>query len=161
MDNETTIPALPAVVSVNPSALLIVEQDGVTSQATVSQIRAGSILTTDEFSVEISIEDPTNTGGTPLRLVNNNRTIGDILGVDYEMVSGSCTITFSIADQGGGSATNISSLVSLSVSTTVASAAATANNTMQKTGSSDRQLLLTIASASGDGPLQITLRYTR
>jgi hypothetical protein len=91
-------------------------------------------------------------------VVDLNRQFGTVVGADARMVAGSCTATWQIADDNGASPTNITGMASLAVTTARRSDTASAANTLLKTGTADRQLLLVLASVSGAGPLLVGLR---
>jgi hypothetical protein len=155
---QKTVGALTVASSAADSDQLPLWRGGVLQSVTAAILRLPCILKADEFGFEYPIISPAN--GT-LRIVNNNRNIGTIVGVDMQMGAGSCTATWQIADQGAASPTNITDMASLSVTTTLLESTASAANVMQKTGSTDRMLLLVLASVVGAGPLYITFRYTR
>lgn len=155
---QKTPGAFPVASSIADSDQLLVWQGGVLKTVTRAIVLSSAILKADEFAFEYPVSSPAS--GT-IVVVNNNRSIGTIVGADMQMASGSCTATWQIADQGGANATDIDDLAALSITTALTEAAATGANTMLKSGSADRQLLLVLASVVGTGPLYITVRYTR
>jgi hypothetical protein len=156
MSNEVTFPELNPASALADADIFAVLQGGVVKGATLAQVLAKAVLEDDELSATFTFSSLA--AGTEI-LVLNNRRIGTIVGADLRMTSGSCTVTFQIADQDGSNATNITGLASLSVTTTLLESTATAANTMLKTGTADRQLQIVIASPSGTGKLLIQPRY--
>lgn len=155
---QKTPGALTVASSAADSDQTLLWQGSVLKTITRALLIAPAMLKADELGFEYPITSPAS--GT-LVVVNNNRNIGTILGVDMQMAAGSCTATWQIADQDGSNATNITSLAALSITTALTEAAATAANTMLKAGSTDRRLQLVLASVIGAGPLYIGMRYTR
>lgn len=155
---QKTVAALAVASSATDSDQLPLWQSGILKSITRALLIAPAILKADELGFEYPITSPAS--GT-IVVVNNNRNIGTILGVDLQMAAGSCTATWQIADQDGSNATNITGLASLSITTALTEAAATAANTMLKSGSSDRRLQLVLAFVIGAGPLYNSVRYTR
>jgi hypothetical protein len=156
MSNEVTIASLGTASALADADLFPVSQGGVVKGATLAQVLAKAVLEADELSATWAFSSLA--AGTKV-LVLNNRRIGTIVGADLRMTSGSCTVSFQIADQDGSNATDITDLASLSATTTLLEAAASAANIMAKTGTSDRQLQMVIASPSGTGELLVSMRY--
>lgn len=152
---QKQIQALPAASSVADSDIGPIQQGGTTRHATYTQVREPLRRKDEEVTASIKIDTPTN--GT-VEIIDFNRQFGTVVGADAKMKVGSCTVTWQIANDDGTGATNITSMASLSVTTTRRSDTASAANTLLKTGSVDRQLLLVLASVSGAGPLLIGLR---
>ena len=152
------IPALPVASALNDADLVVISQAGIAKSATGALVRTGAVLGATELGFDYPVTAPTN--GT-VTVVFNNRNLGTILGVDMQMVAGSCTATWRIADQGGANPVTITGLASLAVTTALREDTASALNVMLKTGAADRQLLLLLASVTGAGPLLTAVRYTR
>lgn len=155
---QKTVGALTVASSAADSDQVPLWQGGILKSATRAALIAPAILKADELGFEYPISSPAS--GTII-VVNNNRNIGTVVGADMQMGAGSCTATWRIADQGGANATNITGMASLSITTALTEATASAANVMLKSASSDRQLQLVLASVVGAGPLYISFRYTR
>lgn len=155
---QKTVGGLTVASSASDSDQLPLWQSNVLKSITRSLLIAPTILKADELGFEYPITSPAN--GT-LVVVNNNRNIGTIVGVDMQMAAGSCLAAWQIADQGGANATDIPGLDEISVSTVLNEATASGTNTMLKSGTADRQLLLVLSLVAGAGPLYIGVRYTR
>ena len=153
-----TIDQLPVASTLSGSDKFVIAQSGVMKSASETVAFDGLLPTNSVFAFEQTYNSPAS--GTTV-VVFNNRIIGDIVGADIEMGNGSCTATLQIADQDSSNATNITGLASLSITTTVNEATASAANTMAITGSSDRKLLLVTSGLTGTGPLRLGIRYTR
>jgi hypothetical protein len=155
---QKTPGALVVASSASASDQLLLWQSGVLKTVTVALTQGAGILKADELGFDYPITSPAS---ATLSVVFNNRNIGTVLGVDMRMVSGSCTATWRIADQGGANPTNITGLAALSVTTSLLESSATGARVMLKTGAVDRELQLVLASVSGAGPLLTAVRYTR
>lgn len=156
MTNAVEIGSLGVAAALADADLFAIWQSGVAKQGTLAQVLAKAVLKDDELSATWAFSSLA--AGTKV-LVLNNRRIGTIVGADLRMTSGSCTVSFQIADQDGSNATDITDLASLSATTTLLEATASAANTMLKTGTTDRQLQMVIASPSGTGELLVSMRY--
>ena len=152
---QKQIVGLPAASSVADSDISPVQQTGTTRAATFTQIREPLRRKDEEITIYLKIDAP---AAATIPIIDFNRTIGTVVGADARMVVGSLTATWQIANDDGSSASNITGLTSLAVTTTRRSDIASAANIMLKTGSVDRQLLLILASVVGAGPLMIGLR---
>lgn len=149
---------LPAAGAVADSDLAPISQSGATRRITLLNLFAPLLRRTAEFNAQLPVYAPSD--GTFV-LIDFNRVVGDILGIDIRMAAGSCTATFQIADDDGSNATAIGGLDGISITTSRQSLTASSAKTLAISGSADRQLLLLLASTAGAGPLLIGARYTR
>lgn len=134
-----------------------------TGGPTAAQLMA-LLGSTTVFKAVATIYNPAN---GPEVLLAENTTIGTVVSALYWTDTGSATMKLQIADKTGASdytatgAADITSLTGLSVSTTKTRTAATAANTMAKSGTSDRILQAVLSSVSGSPTkLVIEIEYT-
>lgn len=149
---------LPLAGALSDADQMLLSQSSQAKRIPLLSLFTNLLRKTAEYNAQLPVYAPA--AGTFV-LVDLNRIVGDVLGVDIRMAAGSCTATFQIADDDGSNAAAITGLSALSVTTTRQSAAATAARTLQIAGTADRQLLLVLASVVGAGPLLIGVRYQR
>lgn len=155
----TELPVAPLPLADSDIALIV--RGATTYQTTVGAILASARRTNETLLAEIVIDEVRDTGAEPIRLINNNLLVGTIVGVDLQLGTGDATAAFSIADQDGSNVAAITGLTGLVVGASLTQPNASGANTMNKTGTSRRKLLLDLTGVSAAaGPLVVGVRYT-